>query len=471
MILCFCYKNKQHQSFAVAEAFIQLFDAGLIYRKEALVNWSCALHSTISDIEIETIAIDGPTKIPVPGYQTDIQFGEIHHISYRTSHANMQHITVATTRPETLLGDTAVAVHPHDERYAHLLNENAQCWHPFRNEWIPLIGDSSVDAEFGTGAVKITPAHSKTDYETAERHSLPLIPVIDQNGLICHEFHEFAGLPRFHARDAILNALANMNLLVSKASHRMELPLCSRSKDVIEFMTKPQWFLNCDKMSADAVQAVETKQLCIEPSKFENEWKRWHEKNFDWCLSRQIWWGHRIPAYHCTNGNRSVWIAAHTEEEALAKAMDGFGTVVAEDVAIKQDEDVLDTWFSSGILPFSLMGWPHVDADLATNYPLDVLVSGHDILLFWIARMVMLSKHLQAEIPFRKVFLHGIICDEQGRKMSKSRGNVITPDQVINGATLQVQAKLSQMIICVRFIPLINFTNCGFLHFQTEFKR
>lgn len=435
----------QHQSFAVAEAFIRLFDAGLIYRKEALVNWSCALHSTISDIEIETISIDGPTKIPVPGYQTDIQFGEIYHILYRTSEAN-EHITVATTRPETLLGDTAIAVNPHDKRYAHLLNASARCWHPFRNEWIPLIADESVNAELGTGAVKITPAHSKTDYEIANRHNLPLVSAIDQNGLICKEFREFAGAPRFHAREAILDALANMNLMVSKMSHRMELPLCSRSKDVIEFLTKPQWFLNCDKMSADAMQAVETKELCIEPSKFENEWKRWHENNIDWCLSRQIWWGHQIPAYHCTNGNKSIWIAAHSESEAHAKATEKFGTDVATDVSIKQDEDVLDTWFSSGILPFSLMGWPRADAN-SSNYPLDVLVSGHDILLFWIARMVMLSTHFQGEVPFRKVFLHGIVCDELGRKMSKSRGNVVTPEQVINGATLQVR----ENAICERF--------------------
>lgn len=430
----------KRQSFAVAEAFIQLFDAGLIYRKEALVNWSCALHSTISDIEIETIEIDGPTKIPVPGYQKDIAFGEIYHILYRTSsHAN-EYIQVATTRPETLLGDTAIAVHPHDARYAHLLNQNVRCWHPFRNEWIPLISDAGVRAEFGTGAVKVTPAHSKTDYEIACRHNLPLVTVIDQNGLICNEFAEFAGVPRYIARDAILNALANMNLLASKMDHRMELPVCSRSKDIIEFITKPQWFLRCDKMSSDALRAVETKQLCIEPAKFESDWKRWHENSIDWCLSRQIWWGHRIPAYQCSMGNKSIWVAAHTKQDALAAAANKFCATDDAEVSIEQDADVLDTWFSSGLLPFSLHGWPHTDTD-STKYPLDVLVSGHDILLFWIARMVTLSTHFQGEVPFRKVFLHGIVCDEHGRKMSKSRGNVITPEQVINGASVQVHKK------------------------------
>lgn len=428
---------EKRQSYAVTEAFVQLFDAGLIYRKESLVNWSCALRSTISDIEIETIDINGPTEVPVPGYQTNIRFGEIYHILYRTSNDN-EHITVATTRPETILGDTAIAVNPNDQRYAHLLNENAQCWHPFRNEWIPLIGDENVKAEFGTGAVKITPAHSKSDYEIACRHSLPLVRVIDENGMVCNDFQEFAGVPRFLARDAILNALANMNLFVSKKDHSLGLPLCSRSKDVIEFINKPQWFLNCDRMSMGAIRSVETKRIRIEPPKFENEWKRWHENSMDWCLSRQIWWGHRIPAYNCSMDNKSIWVAAHTKEEAYTKAMDKFGRMAETDVTIKQDEDILDTWFSSGILPLSLSGWPQTSGD-SINYPLDILVSGHDILLFWIARMVALSTHFQnGREPFRTVFLHGVICDEQGRKMSKSRGNVIAPDQVINGATLQV---------------------------------
>lgn len=429
---------KQRQSFAVAEAFIRLFDEGLIYRREALVNWSFALKSTISDIEVENIAINGPTKIPVPGYEKEILFGEIYNISYRTSNDN-EFITVATTRPETLLGDTAVAVNPNDERFAHMLNENTRLWHPFRNEWIPLIADESVSAAFGTGAVKITPAHSKTDYEIAHRHNLPLIPVIDQDGLISSQFTEFARQPRFIAREKILESLANLNLFVSKANHNLDLPICSRSKDVIELITKPQWFLKCDGMSKEALKAVETGRLAIEPSRFENEWNRWFDNSIDWCLSRQIWWGHQIPAYHCSYGNKSIWIAAHTQQEAMDKAIEKFGEdeVCREKIVIKQDEDVLDTWFSSGILPFSLLGWPTVE-NLSPNYPLDVLVSGHDILLFWIARMAMLSTHLQKDVPFRKAFLHGIICDEQGRKMSKSRGNVVTPDQVINGASLKV---------------------------------
>lgn len=418
-----------------------MFDEGLIYRKEALVNWSFALKSTISDIEVENIEINGPTKVTVPGYETEILFGEIYNIAYRTSNEN-EHITVATTRPETLLGDTAVAVNPNDKRFANFLNQNTKLWHPFRNEWIPLIADDSVKAEFGTGAVKITPAHSKTDYEIAIRHRLPLMPVIDQNGLIRSEFQEFAGLPRFNARDKILDALANLDLFISKADHHLELPICSRSKDVIELMIKPQWFLKCDQMSTEAINAVESGRLTIEPSRFQNEWKRWFENSIDWCLSRQIWWGHQIPAFLCSYEDKSIWVAAHSQQEALQKAIIKFGgsNIDQEKILIKQDEDVLDTWFSSGILPFSLFRWP-TDENIHSNYPLDVLVSGHDILLFWIARMVMLSTHFQKDVPFRTAFLHGIICDEQGRKMSKSRGNVITPDQVINGASLKVFKK------------------------------
>lgn len=431
----------------------------MIYRKEALVNWSFALKSTISDIEIDNIEIDGPTRIPVPGYEKSILFGEIYNISYRTSNED-EHITVATTRPETLLGDSAVAVNPNDERYAHLQNKNTQLWHPFRNEWIPLIFDESVNAAFGTGAVKITPAHSKTDYEIAQKHKLPLIPVIDQNGLISPEFEGFVGLPRFIARDKILESLANMSLLVSKADHKLDLPICSRSKDVIELLTKPQWFLKCGEMSKQAKRAIETGRLILEPAKFENEWNRWFDNQTDWCLSRQIWWGHQIPAFHCSYDDKSIWVAAHTKQEALHKATKQFGgssKINQEKIVVQQDEDVLDTWFSSGILPFSLCGWPNVEK--IPNYPLDVLVSGHDILLFWIARMVMLSTHFQNDVPFRKAFLHGIICDDQGKKMSKSRGNVVTPNQIINGASLKVCMYTIHSIVYIGHFKINFFLN------------
>lgn len=402
------------------------------------MNWSCSLKSTISDIEVETLSIDGPTKIRVPGYEHHVLFGEIYNISYKL-HDNKDVITVSTTRPETIFGDTAVAVHPNDERYSHLRSKNPCClWHPFRNETIPLIFDEAIDPTIGTGAVKITPAHSKNDYEIAQRHNLPIISVINEDGLISDRFTEYAKLPRFHAREKILNSLANMNLFVSKDSHKLDLPICSRSKDVIEYLIKPQWFLNCSKMSEMAIEVVNIGKLEILPSKFEHQWKLWLEKSIDWCLSRQLWWGHRIPAYQCEYQNQTKWIAAHNEQMALDKAAKHFGVDESnsKSIKIKQDDDVLDTWFSSGILPFTLLGWPK--SQNMSHYPLDLLVSGHDILFFWIARMVLLSIHFMNDIPFQKVLLHGIVCDDRGKKMSKSLGNVVTPEQVINGITLQV---------------------------------
>lgn len=426
----------QTQSYAVAQAFIQMFEANLIYRKEALVNWSCALQSTISDIEIETITIDGPTKVSVPGYQSAILFGEMYEIAYKLSN-DEGYVNVSTTRPETILGDTAVAVHPNDERFRHYHNRDIKLWHPFRNEWIPLIFDESVDPAIGTGAVKITPAHSKVDYEIGVRHNLPIVSAINTNGCIDRRFEQYATLPRYHARERILNDLAELDLLKSKASHRNELPICSRSKDVIEFIIKPQWFMRCDEMCRQAIEAVDRKQLVIKPHRFEVVWRHWLEKPMDWCLSRQLWWGHQIPAYKCTYDDRTLWVAAHSENDARQKAAQQFGLTSDDDILMKRDEDVLDTWFSSGLLPFSLNGWPN-DSQFHDNYPLDILVSGHDILFFWIARMVMLSQHFHRYVPFREVLLHGIICDEQGKKMSKSSGNVISPQQIIDGSSPEV---------------------------------
>lgn len=403
------------------------------------MNWSCSLKSTISDIEVDNIPIDGPTKIRVPGYEKEILFGEIYNIIYKLVDRSDQ-IIVSTTRPETLFGDTGVAVHPEDERYAHLRGTNAQLWHPFRNESIPLVFDECVDPSIGTGAVKITPAHSKVDYEIAQRHNLKIVPVINENGKISDAFNEYANLPRFLAREKILDDLTNMELFVSKADHKLDLPICSRSKDVIELMMKPQWFLNCEKMSKMAIDAVSTGQLTIDPPQFENRWNVWLEQSIDWCLSRQLWWGHQIPAYHCEYKDQTKWIAAHNKDEAIAKAAKNFNIISDEEklkMKIRRDEDVLDTWFSSGILPFALHGWPKLNK--VPDFPLDILVSGHDILFFWIARMVLMSKGIMKDVPFRRVLLHGIICDEHGKKMSKSLGNVVTPNQVINGTTLNVR--------------------------------
>lgn len=430
-----------HQSLAVRRAFIRLFDDGLIYRGESLVNWCCSLESTISDIEVDTIEIAGPTFLSVPGYDKPVAFGHITDIAYSICDKNDEKIVVSTTRPETMLGDVAVAVHPEDSRYAHLHGCNTRLWHPFRNKSIPLVFDESVDPTFGTGAVKITPAHDRFDFDLAKRHGLPSIAVINEKGMICNEFSEFGGTPRFDARESIKHRLADMGNLMGTRSHSMQLPVCSRSKDVIEHMLKPQWFVRCEEMSKMAIKVVETGELKIQPDSFRAEWNRWLSESRDWCISRQLWWGHSVPAYECTALGKTVWVAADNEDDARQKAAAQYFNNLNDptSISVRQDDDVLDTWFSSALLPFTAFGWPNHkdDASFARHYPQDILETGHDILFFWVARMVMLGKYLTGNVPFRNVLLHGIVCDAQGRKMSKSLGNVIVPQQVVLGATLK----------------------------------
>ena len=416
---------------SVNEAFIRLFEKGLIYRDSSLINWSCSLESAISDVEVENLEIHGKTEVAVPNYDKNIQFGIITNIAYKVVGSN-EEVIIATTRPETLLGDVAIAVNPNDNRYSHL--RNAQLWHPFRQEPIPLIFDESADPEFGTGAVKITPAHDKNDFDVGKRHKLRNVQVINEKGFIVDGFQEFSGLPRFTAREKILHRLAELELYRGSDFHSMVLPICSRSKDVIEFLLRPQWFVKCDEMSKKAVTAVENGELKIVPQNFEKEWYRWLNNCHDWCISRQLWWGHQIPAYKITTGDGNEnWIAAKSKEEAEKKFKERFPDVLQ--ATIERDQDVLDTWFSSGLLPFSVFNWPETNDDFKKFFPLSLMETGHDILFFWVARMVMLSLELTGKLPFKEVLLHGIICDFYGRKMSKSLGNVISPDQVIYGAS------------------------------------
>lgn len=427
---------------AVDEAFIRLFEKGLIYRDVSLINWSCSLESAISDVEVENMELKGKTEVFVPNYDKNVTFGVLTNIAYKVVDSS-EEVVVATTRPETLLGDVAVAVHPDDNRYSHL--RNAQLWHPYRNEAIPLIFDESVNPEFGTGAVKITPAHDKNDFEVGKRHKLPKVQVITTNGQISEEFQEFAKLPRFIAREKILNSLAELQLLRGSKSHAMVLPICSRSKDVVEFLLKPQWFVKCEEMSKQAVEVVKNGELKINPPNFEKEWYRWLTNCRDWNISRQLWWGHQIPAYKMTTDSTELWVAAKSQEEAERKFKELYPNV--KQFKVERDQDVLDTWFSSGLLPFSVFNWPETNDDFKKFFPLSLLETGHDILFFWVARMVMLSMELTNVVPFKEVLLHGIICDSYGRKMSKSLGNVISPDHIIQGATLkQLQQETEAMV-------------------------
>uniref|UniRef100_A0A1Y1N5J3 valine--tRNA ligase n=1 Tax=Photinus pyralis TaxID=7054 RepID=A0A1Y1N5J3_PHOPY len=423
------------QSRAVKEAFIRLYDEGLIYRSDYLVNWSCFLQSAISDIEVEHLEVSGPTELAVPGHEVPVQFGVLTKFAYKLLDAD-EEVVVATTRPETMLGDVAVAVNPRDNRYSHLIGR--EVWHPFRREALPIISDEFVDPEFGTGAVKVTPAHDPADFEVGKRHGLNRLQIIDEKGNLNDAAGDFSGLSRFRARSIIVEELERLKLLRGRQDHRMVVPICGRSRDVVEFLIKPQWFVKSKSMASKARDAVMEGKLKIDPPEFEERWCNWHDNIRDWCVSRQLWWGHRIPMYFCRvnqENGRECWVAAEDDVCARRKASAQLLSN-PNDIIIVQDEDVLDTWFSSALFPFSAFGWPESSGKLS-HYPLSIMETGHDILFFWVSRMVMLGLQLTGQLPFAKILLHGIICDAYGRKMSKSLGNVITPENVILGSTLK----------------------------------
>ncbi|CAD7088868.1 unnamed protein product [Hermetia illucens] len=428
---------------AVTEAFVRLHEDGSIYRSSRLVNWSCALRSAISDIEVDKIDIPGRTFFSIPGYEEKVEFGVLVKFAYRVEGSD-EEIVVATTRIETMLGDTAVAVHPNDERYKHLHGKFVT--HPFCSRRLPIVCDDFVDMEFGTGAVKITPAHDPNDYEVGKRQNLPFITIFNDDGIIIGDYGEFTGMKRFHCRKKILERLTELGLYKETLNNPMVVPFCSRSKDVVEPMIKPQWYVKCDEMAKQAVEAVRSGELKIVPEIHIKTWNHWMNGIRDWCISRQLWWGHRIPAYFVSFTDPSIkqgqsdddnyWVVGRSKEEALEKAAKKFN-VDPSKIALAQDEDVLDTWFSSGLFPFSVFGWPDQTEDLQAFYPNTLLETGHDILFFWVARMVFFGQKLIGKLPFKEVFLHSMVRDAHGRKMSKSLGNVIDPMDVITGISLE----------------------------------
>jgi len=429
---------------AVVEAFVRMFEKGKIYRSKRLCHWSCTLKSAISSAEVDPVVLEKPTEIHVPGYDKPVKFGVIHAFAYKIKGTN-EEIIVQTTRLETMLGDTAVAVHPEDPRYKKFHGKFVE--HPFFPDRVmPIILDPIlVDMSFGTGAVKITPCHDENDFESGKRHNLESIVIFDEDGLINENGGQFQGQKRYHARYNIMDELKKRGQWHGEKANPMTIGMCSRSKDIIEPLPIPQWWVDCTEMAKRSTDAVRSGELTIIGHRGKETFFDYLDNIRPWCISRQLWWGHQCPAYQVILDGKPLddektesWIAARSMKEAMEKAKLKYP---GKKIELRQDEDVLDTWFSSGLFPFSTLGWPDDTPDMREFFPGSLLETGHDIIFFWVARMVMMSLELTDQLPFTEVFLHPMVKDKHGGKMSKSKGNVIDPLHIIDGTTLDVLVK------------------------------